>query len=98
VSTATIQGSVLDTCQVCGQRVKDFDPDGYEADTAQRGHFTCDRTGKPAPQATTYRVLDLNLRRTVQTGLTWNQAHSYIERRRAADPAARFDIRTEVAS
>ena len=30
-----------DNCKGCGERVKDFDPDGFEGDDAQRGHFTC---------------------------------------------------------
>ena len=45
--------------------------------------------------AATYRVLDLNTRKTVATGLSWARAHDYIELERAANPAARFDIRTE---
>lgn len=31
----------LDNCKGCGKRVKDFDPDGFEGDDGQRGHFTC---------------------------------------------------------
>lgn len=45
--------------------------------------------------ATTYRVLDLNTRTTAATGLSFDAAHRFIERTRANDPAARFDIRTE---
>lgn len=49
-------------------------------------------------QTSTYRVLDLNARKTIASGLTWGQAHELIEQGRAADQQARFDIRTEVAS
>ena len=31
----------LDNCKGCGERVKDFDPDGFEGADAQRGHFAC---------------------------------------------------------
>ena len=51
-----------------------------------------------AHATTTYRVLDLNARKTIASGLSWGQAHQLIEQGRAADPAARFDIRTEIAS
>lgn len=45
--------------------------------------------------ATTYRVLDLNSRKTIATGLTWGQAHDLMKQGRAADQQARFDMRTE---
>lgn len=33
----------LDECRVCGQRVKDFERDGYEDEhTGQRGHYVCE--------------------------------------------------------
>jgi hypothetical protein len=44
----------------------------------------------------TYRVLDLNARKTIAAGLTWGQAHDLIKQGKAASAAARFDIRTEV--
>lgn len=31
----------LDNCKGCGERVTDYDPNGFEGDDAQRGHFTC---------------------------------------------------------
>ena len=31
----------LDNCKGCGQRVTDYDPNGFEGDDGQRGHFTC---------------------------------------------------------
>jgi hypothetical protein len=34
----------LDTCAGCGRRVTDYDPDGFEGDNAQRGHFGCGQT------------------------------------------------------
>lgn len=86
-----IPGAVLDECRVCHQRVTDFEEGGYERSNGQRGHFECDR-------GITYRVLDLNARKTIARGLSWGQAHQLIEQGRAADPAARFDIRTEIAS
>jgi hypothetical protein len=44
----------------------------------------------------TYRVLDLNSRKTVATGLPFGAAHRFIERAKAANPQARFDLRTEL--
>lgn len=32
----------LDECRKCGVRVKDFERDGYEGESGQRGHFTCE--------------------------------------------------------
>ena len=31
----------LDNCQGCGQRVTDYDQNGFEGDDGQRGHYTC---------------------------------------------------------
>lgn len=44
----------------------------------------------------TYRVLDLNRRKTIASGLTFWQAHELIKQGKAADQQARFDIRTEI--
>jgi hypothetical protein len=46
----------------------------------------------------TYRVVGLNERKTVATGLSLAAAHRFIEDTRAVTPQARFDIRTEIAS
>lgn len=35
----------LDECKRCGQRVTDYEVDGYEGDDAQRGHYGCDLVG-----------------------------------------------------
>lgn len=35
----------LDECAGCGQRVTDYEFDGYEGDDAQRGHYGCDLVG-----------------------------------------------------
>jgi hypothetical protein len=36
----------LDNCRVCGGRITDFEPDGYERENGQRGHFSCDKAEK----------------------------------------------------
>ena len=36
----------LDNCKGCGERVTDYDPDGFEGDDAQRGHYTCGQEPK----------------------------------------------------
>jgi hypothetical protein len=46
----------------------------------------------------TVRILDLNARRTIRTGVPLWQAQNLIDAWRRENPAARFDLRSEVAS
>lgn len=42
----------VDRCRVCGERVADFEPGGYENEDGQRGHFACDNRPDPSGDTT----------------------------------------------
>ena len=46
----------LDVCKGCGERVTDFDPNGFEGEDAQRGHFTCGQ--RPSDRLTITSLTD----------------------------------------
>jgi len=39
----------FDHCPWCAGRIRDLDPDGYEAPDGQRGHLSCQASGAPLP-------------------------------------------------